>query len=91
MIPIAIGRENDAKYEYYAHGPLARTEIGQNNLQGFDYFYTLQGWMKGINAIENLNDPAQDDLSGVNSTFGKDLQALSLKCLKLIRGLMLHI
>jgi hypothetical protein len=57
--------------------PLARTEIGQNSLQDFDYFYTLQGWMKGINTISTENDPGQDDFSGVNSTFGKDLAAFS--------------
>ncbi|MEN9303793.1 MAG: hypothetical protein RL264_2222, partial [Bacteroidota bacterium] len=70
--------ENDAKYYYYAHGPLARTEIGNNNLQGYDYLYNLQGWMKGINAIENTNDPGNDGTAGVNSYFGKDLTAFSL-------------
>ena len=39
----------DAAYTYYLHGPLARMELGQNKVQGVDYAYTLQGWMKGIN------------------------------------------
>ena len=42
--------EKDAKYLYYAHGPLARTEIGESQVQGIDYVYTLQGWIKGVNS-----------------------------------------
>ncbi|MFN8310015.1 MAG: hypothetical protein U0T73_08630 [Chitinophagales bacterium] len=41
--------EEEAKYIYYKHGPLARTEIGRNQVQGVDYAYTLQGWLKGVN------------------------------------------
>jgi RHS repeat-associated protein len=40
----------DAKYFYYKHGPLARVEIGKNQVQGMDYAYTLQGWIKGVNS-----------------------------------------
>ncbi|BAV08134.1 RHS repeat domain-containing protein [Filimonas lacunae] len=39
---------NDALYSYYKHGPLARLELG-NKLQGIDYVYTLQGWIKTVN------------------------------------------
>ena len=39
----------DARYYYYAHGPLARMELGEHNVQGLDYYYTLQGWLKGVN------------------------------------------
>ena len=39
----------DATYSYYDHGPLRRTIIGQDRLQGLDYAYTLQGWIKGVN------------------------------------------
>ncbi|MBV4358902.1 LamG-like jellyroll fold domain-containing protein [Pinibacter aurantiacus] len=39
----------EAAYRYYLHGPLARMQLGQNNVQGLDYAYTLQGWIKGIN------------------------------------------
>jgi RHS repeat-associated protein len=42
----------EAHYTYYLHGPLARTELGQLKVQGIDYAYTLQGWMKGINGDE---------------------------------------
>jgi RHS repeat-associated protein len=40
----------DASYNYYLHGPLARTELGNYKVQGVDYAYTLQGWLKSINA-----------------------------------------
>jgi len=42
--------DEDAHYDYYLHGPLARVELGQHKVQGVDYAYTLQGWMKGINS-----------------------------------------
>jgi len=42
--------ENDAFYQYYKHGPLARMVIGQQQVQGLDYAYTLQGWLKGVNS-----------------------------------------
>ncbi len=40
---------HDAAYTYYDHGPLRRTLLGQDELQGLDYAYTLQGWIKGVN------------------------------------------
>ncbi len=42
--------DNDAKYNYYNHGPLARTVIGDLEVQGMDYAYTLHGWLKGVNS-----------------------------------------
>ncbi|MBO9635088.1 MAG: hypothetical protein J7578_18405, partial [Chitinophagaceae bacterium] len=42
--------EKDARYEYYLHGPLARTILGNQQVQGLDYAYTLQGWLKGVNS-----------------------------------------
>jgi len=38
----------EAEYKYYRHGPLAQTVIG-DGLQTMDYYYTLQGWIKGVN------------------------------------------
>jgi hypothetical protein len=58
--------------------PTSATEIGGNSLQGFDYFYTLQSWMKGINAMSTENDHGQDGFLGINSIFGKDLAAFGL-------------
>ncbi|SHN29634.1 RHS repeat-associated core domain-containing protein [Chitinophaga sp. CF418] len=52
----------DAAYRYYLHGPLARTELGNEQLvQGIDYAYTLQGWLKGVNG--NYLSP-QDEIGG---------------------------
>lgn len=42
--------EHEAFYQYYKHGPLARAVIGQQQIQGIDYAYTLQGWLKGVNS-----------------------------------------
>jgi RHS repeat-associated protein len=50
--------EKDANYTYYKHGPLARVELGQDNVQGMDYAYTIQGWIKGVNS--NLLTPETD-------------------------------
>jgi len=41
--------EKEVAYGYYKHGPLARMELGQLKVQGTDYAYTLQGWLKGVN------------------------------------------
>jgi RHS repeat-associated protein len=58
--------ENDAYYDYYKHGPLARSVIGQQQVQGIDYVFTLQGWMKGINstALTAESDPGNDGQTG---------------------------
>ena len=45
----SVNWDNDAFYSYYAHGPLARTVLGEQQVQGINYAYTLQGWLKAIN------------------------------------------
>jgi RHS repeat-associated protein len=55
--------EHDARYLYYAHGPLARVELGNDKVAGNDYRYTLQGWIHGVNTPgQNLltQDAGQD-------------------------------
>jgi len=54
--------ENDAFYQYYKYGPLARSVIGQQQVQGLDYAYTLQGWLKGVNstAVTSVFDMRHD-------------------------------
>lgn len=42
--------DTDARYYYYLHGPLARTELGEDKVQGMDYAYTIHGWLKGLNS-----------------------------------------
>ncbi len=52
----------EAEYQYYRHGPLARTVTGALQVQGTDYAYTIQGWLKGANAgaITSLRDMGKD-------------------------------
>ena len=45
----SINWDNDAFYSYYPHGLLARTVLGQQQVQGINYAYTIQGWLKAIN------------------------------------------
>src|SRR5690606_4461811 len=51
--------EEEAVYEYYHHGPLARVLVGDKKVQGLDYVYTLQGWLKSVNA-EDISDLSKD-------------------------------
>lgn len=50
--------ERDARYSYYRHGPMARTVLGELKVQGLDYAYTLQGWLKGVNGT--VTNPVYD-------------------------------
>ncbi|MDB5255542.1 MAG: repeat protein, partial [Chitinophagaceae bacterium] len=64
--------DKDAKYFFYNHGSLARTEIGDLKVQGMDYAYTIQGWIKGVNS-ESLD--ASKDMSKDGSTASTNLNA----------------
>lgn len=57
--------DQEAEYSYYAHGPLARTELGEEKVQGLDFVYTLQGWIKGVNSntLDPNRDPGLDGLA----------------------------
>ncbi|WP_192347925.1 RHS repeat domain-containing protein [Algoriphagus sp. Y33] len=59
--------DRDAHYDYYDHGPLARMELGQQRVQGVDYAYTINGWLKAINGIQNdtANDMGMDGKGGL--------------------------
>ena len=61
--------ERDASYDYYAHGPLARLELGEDGVQGLDYVRTIHGWLKGINHPDlAANDPGGDGAPGAGQT-----------------------
>jgi RHS repeat-associated protein len=66
----------DVKYHYYPHGPLTRVELGEHNVQGIDYAYTLQGWIKGVNSESGAHDwdMGRDGniVGGPNDHFGRD-------------------
>jgi len=71
--------DEDAHYEYYLHGPLARVELGQQKVQGVDYAYTLQGWMKGINASTLYPDRDMGgDGQSLTDGFSRDAYGFSL-------------
>jgi RHS repeat-associated protein len=66
-----------AQYSYYLHGPLKRVELG-NQLQGMDYVYTAQGWLKSINNANLGQDPGGDGTNGVApDVFGLTLDYFS--------------
>ncbi|GAA0189787.1 hypothetical protein GCM10009122_50540 [Fulvivirga kasyanovii] len=61
--------ELQAHYDYYLHGPLKRIELG-GDLQGIDFVYNINGWLKQINHPElgSGKDPGGDGTNG----FGQD-------------------
>jgi RHS repeat-associated protein len=73
--------ENDARYNYYAHGPRSRRELGEDRLQGIDYVYTIHGWLKALNhpSLDPANDPSGDgNSSGPNSSVARDVFGMVL-------------
>jgi len=80
----------DAKHYYYLHGPLARMELGDKKVQGLDYAYTVQGWLKGVNnsKLDPLQDIGKDGITGnkydinqmdLHSNVARDEYAFSLQ------------
>ncbi|MGQ3012065.1 MAG: hypothetical protein ACT6QS_00010 [Flavobacteriales bacterium] len=73
--------DTDAEYDYYHHGPLARTELGPYKSQGTDYTYTIQGWTKAINSeqLDAPKDPGKDGNVGSGTQFvARDAYGYSL-------------
>lgn len=64
-----------ASYSYYLHGPLKRIELA-GNLQGIDFVYNIQGWLKSIN--DPSSDPGFDGQAGEHSSFRKDVFGMAL-------------
>jgi RHS repeat-associated protein len=63
-----VNFDMDAKYFYYEHGPLARVERADKQVQGSDYMYTIHRWIKGINGEAlNINSDAGKDGTANNS------------------------
>ncbi|WP_341839418.1 hypothetical protein [Chitinophaga caseinilytica] len=77
----------NAHYYYYKHGPLARMELG-GKVQGVDYAYTLQGWLKAVNGdrLDPASDMGGDSQTGNNITFNKDVLAYTLNYYKYGQG-----
>jgi len=80
----------DAGYRYYLHGPLGRMELGAQDriVQGCDYAYTLQGWLKGVNGtllaqngvpgLDMGNDGSNVTAAGLGATTAADATAFTL-------------
>ncbi|MBI9036157.1 MAG: hypothetical protein JEZ03_16985, partial [Bacteroidales bacterium] len=75
-----VNWNREAKYFYYPHGPLARVELGHDKVQGTDYAYTLQGWLKGVNSqtLVSSRDIGKDGNSGLHNYIPNDAMGLSL-------------
>jgi hypothetical protein len=70
----------DAGYNYYKHGPLARMELGEHEVQGVDYAYTIHGWLKGVNSttLHNSRDMGLDGNTASNPNFARDVYGFTL-------------
>lgn len=72
--------DRDAHYDYYTHGPLKRTLIGEDKVQGLDYIYTIHGWLKGVNTPQ-LNpglDPGGDGYQSSYTDVAPDAFGMTL-------------
>lgn len=78
--------DTEAKYFYYAHGPLARMEIAEG-VQAIDYAYTLQGWVKAVNGLHldrdkdmgiDAKDFDQNGLVSLHANHAQDAYAYAL-------------
>ena len=73
--------ETDAAYFYYDHGPLARVLIGENEVQGVDYAYTIHGWLKAVNGnnLDAEREIGQDGMeNGLHANVARDVFGFSL-------------
>jgi RHS repeat-associated protein len=76
----------EAKYFYYDFGKLSRIETGDQKVQGSDFAYTINGWMKGMNAstLDVNNDMGHDGVGGylnntnIHTLFAADVNAYSM-------------
>ncbi|HEY0978824.1 MAG TPA: hypothetical protein VGE21_15230, partial [Flavobacteriales bacterium] len=59
--------DTDASYAYYPHGPLKRTVLGEDQVQGTDHTYTINGWLKGINDHMLTGGDAGGDGTGAST------------------------
>lgn len=78
--------DKDANYDYYSYGPLKRTEIGEDKIQGLDYVYTIHGWIKSVNnplMDQYAIDPSQPNTydigrDGYDNIFLKDIYSYTI-------------
>ncbi len=65
-----VHKSREAHYRYFDYGPLARVETGQHKVQGNDYAYTINGWLKNMNSttIDRLHDAGSDGAMGYSAS-----------------------
>ena len=82
-----VHQSRQAHYLYYDYGPLARVEIGEQKVQGMDYAYTINGWMKAMNGtiLNPGYELGRDNASGylsqntsVHNKFARDVVGYTL-------------
>ncbi len=71
-----LNESKRGKYEYYTHGALKRLELG-DDIQGIDYVYTINGWLKSINNPASYNNASQDPGGDVDDLFAMTLDYFS--------------
>lgn len=77
--------EKEAKYFYYPTGMMARTEIGEKQVQGTDYAFTITGLVKGVNSDTRTHyrDIGRDGnfqySRGLDGNFAQDAYGYSLR------------
>ncbi|MGE8426297.1 MAG: RHS repeat-associated core domain-containing protein [Sphingobacterium sp.] len=69
--------DRDAAYAYYKHGPLAEVQYGDLNVQGVQYAYTIQGWLKAING-DGLTVDRDMGHNGADSVYPADVMSHTL-------------
>ncbi|MEJ1928892.1 RHS repeat-associated core domain-containing protein [Nostoc sp. NIES-2111] len=67
----------DARYSYLPTGQLARQELGAHHVQGIDYAYTVNGWLKSINGTGEDGTATTPAVGGGTAPNG-DEEALNL-------------
>ncbi|NVK63402.1 MAG: hypothetical protein HWE22_02395 [Flavobacteriales bacterium] len=79
--------DRDADYTYRLDGKRARTELGDVEVQGMDYAYTLHGWLKALNSgvLNPEKDMGKDGFefgegssSGANKNVAQDALAFTM-------------
>jgi RHS repeat-associated protein len=80
--------EKESKQFYYTTGGMGRLEIGDKTVQGEDYAYTINGWMKGMNRNtigdngtymeRDLGQDAHSLTNNLNKNFGADAAGFTL-------------
>jgi RHS repeat-associated protein len=87
-----VGQKNledhEAYYQYYKHGMLSRTVLGQQQVQGVDYAYTLHGWLKGVNLDSTMDGAvtARDVYSYSLHYYNGDYSAINVNTPSLVNA-----